>query len=398
MIRLGWITLFTLLLSASQSLAEVGVTKNQILIGTTMGFSGQNASRANALASGYTLYFQRVNAQGGVHGRKIRLISYDDRYKPPLTIENVRRLIQRDKVFALFKLYGTPTLKAVLPDIVNSGVPLIGPSTGGEFLRSPPLPNVYVTKPGHFEEAECGVRLAVEQLGAKKLAAFYQADAFGDSGRNGMRKSLASHGLELAGSGSYSQAYSQRNSDEIKVAVDKIIKNHPDAVFLWSIGGPALQFMDEAAKRDFHPIYIAQLALISPEFLEGVKARGERVYVAMAMPMVEDRSLPVTQEYVEAASAARQRITTGGLEGYIDAMLLVEALNRAGPDLTRESFKRALETKMTDLKMKGLEIRMSPRDHQAFSTVYLGQVLDGRLTPLKSPGSGAPQTCSVSLE
>ena len=171
--------------------------------------------------------FDEVNRAGGVDGRRLELLSYDDRYEPEIAIENTMRLIENDRVFALIGSVGTPTSMAAEPIATANNVPLIGPFTGAAFLRSPELHTVVNLRASYFQETERIVDWLTRSQGIDRVAILYQDDSYGRAGRNGVIRALRIRGLETVSEGVYA-----RNTNAIKRALLAIERGAPDAIVI----------------------------------------------------------------------------------------------------------------------------------------------------------------------
>lgn len=178
-----------LVLASSFALAENGVTEREILIGQFAAISGPAAQLGQRMQVGMQVYFNAVNAQGGVHGRAIKLITRDDGYEPEKAVAAVKALIQEDRVFALAGSVGTPTGLAALPVLTEQQVPLVGMFTGAQALREPFNRYVFHVRARYFDETERIVQ-HLTTLGIKKIAVFYQNDAYGKAGLEGVTRAL----------------------------------------------------------------------------------------------------------------------------------------------------------------------------------------------------------------
>src|SRR5262249_46263974 len=220
------VTFFTLLGAVpSIVLAQVpGVTPKTIVLGESAAFTGPAAQLGIQLNAGTKAYFDHINAQGGIYGRKIELKTRDDRYEANLCVENTKKLIEEDKVFALVSYVGTPTTGAAMPVFTEAKVPLIGPFTGAELLRTPVNRYIFNVRASYFDETE----KIVEQLvstGSRKIAVFYQDDAYGQAGLKGVQIAMDKRNLKIAALGKV-----ERNTIRVEDAVKTINAAEPDGV------------------------------------------------------------------------------------------------------------------------------------------------------------------------
>src|SRR5713226_4617790 len=193
-----------------------GVTTKSILLGQSAAFSGPAAQLGIQMNIGTKAYLDYVNAQGGVYGRKIELKTRDDRYEATLCLDNTKKLIEEDKVFALISYVGTPTTGAAMPVITEAKVPLVGPFTGAELLRTPVNRYIFNVRASYYDETE----KIVEQLvstGNKKIAVFYQDDNYGQAGLKGVDIAMTKRNLKIAALGKV-----ERNTVKVEEAVKTI--------------------------------------------------------------------------------------------------------------------------------------------------------------------------------
>ena len=209
-------------------LAEPGVSDKEVLLGQSVALSGPAKELGSEMRSGALLYFEQVNASGGVHGRRIRLQTLDDGYEPERTTANTRKLIEEEKVLALFGYVGTPTSLAALPLFTEAKVPFVGAFTGAQALREPFNRYVFNVRAFYFDETE----KIVEQLtttGIKQIAVFYQNDAYGKAGLAGVERAMTKRGLKIAAT-----ATVERNTADVAKAVATLSATRPDAIVMVS--------------------------------------------------------------------------------------------------------------------------------------------------------------------
>ncbi len=345
--------------------AETGVTDNTILIGQSAAFSGPAQELGLEMRQGAKLVFDSVNAQGGIHGRKIQLVAHDDGYEPERAAANTRKLINEDRVFTLFAYVGTPTSQASLPIFTEAKVPFIGAFTGAQLLREPFNRYIFNVRASYFDETE----KIVEQLvstGARTIAVFYQNDAYGKAGLAGVERALARRSMKMAAT-----ATVERNTIDVAAAVAAIHPTQPDAVVMVSAYKAVAAFVRAMTKAgstsQFHNVSFVGSRPLAKE----LGRDGTGVAVSQVVPFPWSGSAPVTRDYQRLmnASGAKEYSFTS-LEGFIAARILVEGLKRAGKDLTRERLISALET-MTNLDIGGFQVAFSPKNHNASSFVDL---------------------------
>lgn len=348
--------------------AETGVSDTTILIGQSAALSGPAQELGLEMRQGAKLHFDAVNAQGGVHGRKIELRTLDDGYEPDRAAANTKKLIGEDKVFALFGYVGTPTSQAALPIFTEAKVPFIGAFTGAQLLREPFNHYIFNVRASYFDETEKIVEQLVS-LGSKSISVFYQNDAYGKAGLAGVERALARRNMKIAAT-----ATVERNTVDVATAVKTINAAKPDAVVMISAYKSVAAFVKGMKKAgsttQFHNVSFVGSRPLAKELGQ----EGLGVAVSQVVPFPWSASAPIVKEYqrlMDASGAKEYSFTS--LEGFIAAKILVEGLKRAGKDLTREKLLAALET-MSNVDLGGFQVGFSPRNHNASTYVDLTMI------------------------
>ena len=179
------------------------LSDGEIKIGMSNAQTGRIGALGLQIRQGCAAYFTRINQAGGVGGRRLVLVDYDDRYEPVETVSNTERLIDQDKVFALVNFLGTPTCRAILPMVNEANIVLVGPISGAAILRQPPQRLILNTRASYTEEAETLVAHLVTDLGCQRIGLFRQDDSFGDAGRVAVLEALRRRSMVLVGEGLY---------------------------------------------------------------------------------------------------------------------------------------------------------------------------------------------------
>ncbi|MHB8668531.1 MAG: ABC transporter substrate-binding protein [Burkholderiales bacterium] len=347
------------------SSAESGVSAGTVLLGQSAPLTGPAAALGTEMRTGAKVYFDYVNSKGGVYGRKIELRSLDDGYEPARTVPNTKKLIDEDKVFALFGYVGTPTSAAALPIFTQAKVPFFGPFTGAELLRDPFNPYIFNVRASYYDETE----KIVEQLvstGAKNIAVFYQNDAYGQAGLKGVQRAMDKRKLKISAMGTV-----ERNTIAVAPAVKTILAVQPDAVIMISAYTSCGEFIREMKKAGSAAQFYNVSFVGSQALADNLGKEGVGVAISQVVPFPWAPSVPVIREYQELMQKAGQKeFTFTTVEGFIAAKIFVEGLKRAGKDLNREKFIAALET-MGDVDIGGYFISFSPKNHNGSHFVDL---------------------------
>ena len=348
---------------AGAALAQ-GVTDSTILLGQGAVFSGPAQELGIEMRNGAMAYFNYVNAQGGVHGRKIVLKSVDDRYEPDGAAAATRKLINEEKVFALFGYVGTPTFNAAAPILTEAKVPLVAAFTGAESLRDPLNRYVFNVRASYYDETEQIVQ-HLTSMGVNRIAVFYQNDAYGKTGLEGVTRAMKKRNMEIAGSTTV-----ERNTVDVSKAIADMTKVKPQAVVMVSAYKSCAAFIREMKKAGMEPSFWNVSFVGSKALAKELDKEGRGVQISQVVPFPWDISLPVVKEYQRLIAAEGKEINFSSLEGFISAKVMVEGLRRAGKNPTREGLVKALES-MDAYDVGGFKISYSPQSHRGSRFVDL---------------------------
>ncbi|MEW6521725.1 MAG: ABC transporter substrate-binding protein [Thermodesulfobacteriota bacterium] len=345
-----------------------------------MPLTGHASYLGIGIVTGMNAYFKHVNSQGGIHGRIIRCLAYDDDYNPPLMISNVRRLIDKDRVFALIGLVGTPTTLTIVEQCEQQKIPLLFPFTGAIELRQPVRNYVLNLRPSYWDEGAAAVDYFIKQ-GKRRIAVFYQNDAYGLNGRNGVERRLIKYDLALAAEASYIRGVS-----DVKTQVQKIKKSAPDVVVMIGTADPCAAFILEALRQGMQDVLFSNVSFVGAhELAKRLSDCRATVFVTQVFPSIADTSLPAVMEYrqlMQTFFPATQPDQVS-LEGFLNAKLFVEALQRSGVDPDRDSLVKTIED-MHEFDIGiGEKVNFSRMDHQGLDKIYLTRIIDGKIIYLQ---------------
>ena len=351
-------------LAAAPSTFAQGVMDNQVVLGQSVALTGPAQQLGLDMQFGASLYFNQVNARGGVNGRKIVLKTLDDGYESTRAAENTRKLINDEKVFALFGYVGTPTSQASLPIFTQAKVPFVGPFTGAELLRDPVNPYVFNVRASYYDETEAIVQ-HLTAMSIDKIAVFYQNDAYGQAGLAGVERALKKRKLEIVARGTV-----ERNTVEVAKAVQTMRQAQPQAVVMISAYKSCAAFIKEMKKAGANPTFWNVSFVGSKALAKELDKEGRGVQISQVVPFPWDSSVPVVKEYRRALDEVKGEPGFGTLEGYIAAKVMVEGLRRAGRNLTREGFVQAMES-IHDYDVGGFKVSYGPNQRSGSKFVDL---------------------------
>ncbi len=347
---------------------------SKIILGQSAAFTGPAAQLGIQFYQGAKVYFDQVNAQGGVGKRQIEIRNLDDGYEPDRCAENTRKLIA-DDVFALFGYIGTPTSLAALPLATKDRVPFIAPFTGAMGLREPFNKYAFHVRASYNDETGLIVK-QLTGLGLKKIAVFYQNDAYGKAGLDGVTLALNGLGLKTV-----AQATVERNSVDVAKAVQTLIAAAPDAVVQISAYKSCAAFIRAARKAGYGGTFYNVSFVGTQALADELGKDGAGVVVSQVMPSPYNAARPIAREFADAVKAAGKdaQANFSSMEGYVAAKLFVEGLKRASGKLSRDSLIAGLES-LGSQSLGGFAVSFSPTDHVASSFVELSMLTgDGRV-------------------
>jgi branched-chain amino acid transport system substrate-binding protein len=342
-----------------------GVSADKIVLGQAAVFSGPAAQLGIQMRNGIKAYFDAVNEKGGVNGRRLELVSEDDRYEPAVAPGASKKLIEEHRVFALLGYVGTPTGIAHLPVVNQAKVPLVGMFTGAEALRVPMSRYIFHVRASYYDETEKIVEQVVS-TGGKKIAVFYQNDGYGEAGRKGTELALARRQMKIHSTGTV-----ERNTVAVEEAAKAIHASQPDAVVMIGAYAACAAYVRAMQKLGSGATFYNVSFVGSKSLADALGKDGVGVAISQVVPFPWGTGVPVVKEYQAASKKAGfTDYNFGALEGFITAKVMVEGLRRAGRNLTREGLVDAME-KMNDVDLGGFFVGYSPKNHTGSKFVDL---------------------------
>jgi ABC-type branched-subunit amino acid transport system substrate-binding protein len=345
-----------------------------VRIAQSIALSGPLGELGQAMHQGAKACFASINAKGGVNGRLIELTVADDGYDVKRALTNVKGFIDDKSNFALFNCMGTPMIEAMLPQVIESGMPFFAPFSGALSARPANARNVFNIRASYADEAEQLVQ-HLATIGIKRIAIVYQNNSFGKEVFDATQRSMAKHKLEAT-----AIVTVENNSSDAAPAAVKIAGSNPEAVLVGLAGKPTIDFVKAIrAQRKGLPLY----ALSIMGAAATLKAMGDDatgIAVSQVVPLPGNTVVPMVREFQQAWKAAGVTLEPShlALEGYINARVFAEALRRVGKNPTRAGFiDSTWNLKRHDLG--GFEVSFSDSAHNASRFVELTMVSrDGR--------------------
>ena len=352
-------------LLASAAAWSQGVTPHTIVLGQSAPLSGALQAHGEEIRNGALAFFHRLNDAGGVHGRRIELATLDDAGDPQRTLANTRRFIEEFEVFALFGHADAGITRELLGLVQQARVPLFAPVTGAALARQPGR-GVYTVRAGRADEIEQVIG-HYAQLGLKRFALLRADDAAGAEYLAAARSALARRGLDAPADAALKDA-----AGGIAGLVQEAFVADPDVVVLALPQPPAADLV-QALKRTGRSAQIVALSPADPERLaRALGALGAGVALSQVVPPLAQESLPVVAEYRAAidSETGRKAYSPASFEAYIAAKVFAEAVRRAGPGLTRDALRLALDA-MSYHDVGGYVVGFSRSNRQGSARNYL---------------------------
>ena len=361
----GLLAAVALAMAGNAALAQDGVGKNSITIGQSIVLAGLGASIARPYYEGAKLYFDRVNAAGGVAGRKIDVVTLDDNGRSVTTVANTKKLLEQG-VFCLFGYYGSPQVTAAYPLVKESDVVLFAPMTAADELRGPAFPNVYSLRPGFAVEAAAITKHA-ETLGARKLAIIHASDPESLEALASAERTMPKLGATLVAKAAAT------SSGNVANAVDTALAAKPESILVIGDANSAANVVRDLRAKGFRGAIYGFSNTGESLLAEELGPEGAGVVVVRVVPKTENPTSIVARELqADAAAAKAGKPNVYMLEGYIAARVLVEALRRMPGEPTRAKFKRSLAT-LQDVNVGSFRVDLT-KDRVASRLVELALI------------------------
>lgn len=367
---------FSLAAGAAATLGGFGIARAQgdtpLVLGQSAPFSGPSAQLGIQFNQGAKLFLDQYNAQPG--RRNLVIKNLDDGYEPDRCAANTQKFIEED-VFALFGYVGTPTSLAALPLAVKDKVPFVAPFTGAMSLREPFQKNVFHLRASYNDETALMVK-QLTHLGLKKIAVFYQNDAYGKAGLDGVTLALGEQQLKPV-----ALATVERNSADVAQAVKKIVAARPDAVVQVGAYKACATFIREARKAGYGGTFFNMSFVGTQALADELGKDAAGVMITQVVPSPYNQANALAREFAEAVRKAGNNASANfsSMEGYLAAKVLVEGLRKAPGKPARESLIAGLES-IDRQQFGGFEVSFSSKNHVASKFVELSMLTgDGRV-------------------
>jgi branched-chain amino acid transport system substrate-binding protein len=375
-LRAALFLLFTVVLAISAAPGQTpGVTENSISIGSCAALDGPARFLGKETIMGAQTYLHSVNEEGGVLGRKIQLLALDDSYDPDKAPACFKRLT-KEGVFALGFLVGTPTARVYVPMAQDEKIPVVGLFTGAQMLYEPVKHYIVNVRASYYDET----REQVDRLwdvNVHKIGVIYQDDAFGKTVLDGVKLALQKHNSAPVALGTFA-----RNTTDVDDGLKSVMALHPQAVVVVGPYAPVAAIVKKAHAAGWRPQFLTVSFVGTEAFIKEAGPDAEGTIITQVVPPYDRTDYATVGLYRKSLSKYYPDTPPSfvSLEGFLDAMVLVEGLKRAGRDVTRENFITAIESIHAMNIGMGAKVILDygPADHKGFDDVYPTVVKNGQ--------------------
>ncbi|MBR0945417.1 MULTISPECIES: ABC transporter substrate-binding protein [Bradyrhizobium] len=375
MLHLATATALTLALSVSAASAQKkydpGASDTEIKVGQTMPFSGP-ASAYSSIGKTQAAYFKMINDQGGINGRKINLIQYDDAYSPPKAVEQIRKLVESDEVLLTFQIIGTPVNAAVQKYLNSKKVPQLFAATGASRFTDPKnFPWTMGFNPNYFVEGRIYGQYILKEHPNAKIGVLYQNDDLGKDYLNGIKAGLGDKAAKMI----VTEASYEVSDPTVDSQILKIKDAGADLFFSATTPKQAAQAIKKIAEMGWHPVQIVDInatsvgAVLKPAGLDAAKGLISVNYGKEPLDPTwkDDAGLKRYFDFMAKYYPDGDKDSNFNTYGYSTAQLLVHVLKQCGDDLTRENVMKqaaSLKDVTSDTALPGIKANTSATDYR----------------------------------
>ena len=383
MLKSNWILCATVIMFGTISTAaeSEGIYDDKVVFGQSACLSGINARLGQSYRAGIFAAFEECNQRGGIAGRKLQLITYDDGYEPKHAAANAERFIEEDNVLAVIGGVGTPTAAKLAPILRKANIDFVGHVTGADFLfDAERFPNVTTLRASYLNEVQTIVKYIVETLKQRRIGIIFQDDSFGRAILRDLLIVLDEHELPLLAKTRFS-----RNTHAVHASLFEIAKADLDAILLVGTYTSNATIINLANSLGYDYTMANLSFSLSRELLARVDVPSTDHIVTEVVPSPTDQSSALAKSFVKAlesvGTAPESNLNETALEGYLLGRYVISTLERAGANLSRETFKQHIRP-TSPVHIDDWVIHFAPGSNQGSQYV--------RLTSLDPSGTKQP--------
>jgi branched-chain amino acid transport system substrate-binding protein len=368
--------LLTLAAGLAQAQATQGVTKTEIVIGSIQDLSGPIAGFGKQIRNGMLLRQDEVNEQGGINGRKLKLLFEDSAYDPKKAVLAAQKLVNQDKIFAMVGHIGTPTNNAAMPVQFEKNVINFYPVTAAREMYEPFHKLKFAGGSSYYDQMRVSLPRLIKEKGAKKVCIIYQDDDFGLEVLRGAEAGVKAAGMELVEKTSY-----KRGATDFSSQVARMKSASCDLVVLGTIIRETIGTIAESKKTGFNPTFMGSSAVYTDLIhkLGGKAMDGLYGMHTVQHPYLDEASQPIRFWANKYKTRFNEDPTVFSVYGYAFLDNFIKAAQKAGPNLTTDSFVKAMESMTIPTDMfGGPEATFGPKKHWGSELSRMSQIQDGR--------------------
>lgn len=368
-------------LSAGAAIAQTqGVSRGEIVIGSMQDLSGPIVAFSKQLKNGMEMRVEEINAQGGIHGRKLRLIVEDHGYDPRKSVLGAQKLVQRDRIFAMVGTIGTPTSLASMPILFEKNVPHLFPLTAARQMYEPLHRLKWSFAAPYYDQMRAGVKHIVKQKGYQKVCALYQDDDFGQEVMQGAEDGLKDIKMSLVEKTTY-----KRGATDFSSQIARMRSAGCDLVVLGTIIRETIGAIATARKLGWGVEFMGSSAAYTDLIhkLGGPAMNGFYAANTVNNPYMDDASRNVREWAQRYKAKFKEDPAVFSAYGYQVIELFRQIADQAGPNLTVDSFISTLENFSAPRDMFGADaMTFSKTKHLGSNRARLSQIVNGKWTPI----------------
>ena len=357
-----------------------GVSKGELVIGSMQDLSGPIVAFSKQLVAGMNMRVDEINANGGINGRKLKLVVEDHGYDPKKAVLATQKLVQKDKIFAMIGTIGTPTSMASMPILFEKNIPHLFPLTAAREMYEPLHKLKYSFAATYFDQMRAGVKMIVRQKGYKKVCSLYQDDDFGAEVMRGAEAGLKEINMALAEKTTY-----KRGATDFSSQIARMKDAGCDFVVLGTIIRETIGSIGTARKLGWNVEFMGSSASYTELIhkLGGPAMNGFYSTNTVNMPYLDDASKNVRDWAQRYKDRYKDDPAVFSVYGYQVVDLFAQVAAKTGPNLTTDNFIKTLEAFTSPRDMFGADaMTFSKTKHLGSNRARLSQIVNGKWTPL----------------
>jgi branched-chain amino acid transport system substrate-binding protein len=353
-----------------------GISKNEIVLGSIQDLSGPIAGFGKQVRQGMLLRVDELNEQGGVNGRKIKLLIEDSAYDPKKAVLAAQKLVNQDKIFAMVAHIGTPTNNAAMPVQFEKNVINFFPVTAAREMTDPVHKLKFAGGSSYYDQMRVALPRLIKDKGAKKVCTIYQDDEFGLEVFRGAEAGLKAAGMDFAEKTTY-----KRGATDFSSQVARMKAAGCDLVVLGTIIRETIGTIAEGRKTGFNPVFLGSVAAYTDLIhkLGGKAMDGMYATMTVQNPYLDEASQPLRFWANKYKTKFNEDPTVFSAYGYVIMDLFIRAAQKTGPGLNTDSFVKAMDTMTVPPDIFGTpEQKFTPTKHLGSDASRLSQLQDGK--------------------